>query len=140
MLLTTGRIRQHIDVATSDLRDRIQRLEEDQAELRSLLEGERQLSTLAASVSSAAQAALTIGSALERFAGAMRSPLLRGLAGGLARVSTAWRYIDGTFMPESRREEAYRLDYEQYAAGGRARARRASRHSDGTFAATVRGE
>ena len=31
---------------------------------------------------------------------AMVAPLPRGKAGGLARANTAWRYLDGTFMPE----------------------------------------
>jgi hypothetical protein len=66
------------------------------------------------------------------------APLPRGRAGGLARARTAWRYLDGTFMPEAERavaiEELELADYERYAAGGRARARTARRSEDGTFA------
>jgi uncharacterized protein YpuA (DUF1002 family) len=56
----------------------------------------------------------------------MRAPLPRGRAGGLAGAKTAWRYSDGTFMPEAERtmaiEEFELAEYERYAAGGRARA------------------
>jgi hypothetical protein len=41
--------------------------------------------------------------------------LPRGKAGGLARVRTAWRYGEGTFMPESGKFEAYRQEYERHA-------------------------
>jgi hypothetical protein len=44
-----------------------------------------------------------------------------GRTGGLARASTAWRYLDGTFMPESEKAEARFQEYERYAIGGRAR-------------------
>jgi|HubBroStandDraft_6_1064221.scaffolds.fasta_scaffold1158453_2 hypothetical protein len=123
--------------ATSDLAARVQRLENEQAVLRARLEGERQLRLLTAHISAAAQMAPAIGAAIERFGEAMRAPLPvppRGRAGGLARAKSAWRYIDGTFMPESEREAAYFEEYERYAAGGRARARSASRFTDGTFA------
>jgi hypothetical protein len=112
-------------------------LEGEQATLRSRLEGERQLRILTAHIAAAAQAASVIGAAIERFAEAMRAPLPllpRGRAGGLARTRTAWRYLDGTFMPESEKEAAYLEDYERYAAGGRARALHARRNVDGTFA------
>jgi hypothetical protein len=66
----------------------------------------------------------------------MRAP--RGQAGGRVRAQRAWRYSDGTFMPESERiaaiEDAALVKYERYAAGGRARAHSAGRFSDGTFA------
>ena len=113
--------------ASSDLR-------REHAELRARLESERQLRILAAQIVGAAQIAPIIGAAIEKFAQAMRAPLPRGRAGGLARASTAWRYFDGTFMPESEKSEAYLADYERYASGGRARAARASRNKDGTFA------
>ena len=109
----------------------------EQATLRSRLEGERQLRILTAHIAAAAQGASVIGAAIERFAEAMRAPLPllpRGRAGGLARTRTAWRYLDGTFMPESEKEAAYLEDYERYAAGGRARALHARRNVDGTFA------
>ena len=121
--------------ATSDLLERIQRLEREQAELRSRLEGERQLRILAAQIVEAAQVAPIIGDAVEKFAQAMRAPLPRGRAGGLARARNAWRYFVGTFMPESEKSEAYLADYERYAAGGRARAAAARRAVDGTFLA-----
>jgi hypothetical protein len=120
--------------ATSDLLERIQRLEREHAELRSRLEGERQLRILAAQIVGAAQIAPVIGGAVEKFAQAMRAPLKHGHTGGLARARTAWRYFDGTFMPESTKLEARVAEYERYAAGGRARATRALRNSDGTFA------
>jgi hypothetical protein len=66
----------------------------------------------------------------------MRAPIQRGRAGGLARAQTAWRYLDGIFMPESAKIEAQIAEYDRYAAGGRARAPRAARSSDGTFLPT----
>jgi len=119
--------------ATSDLTMRVQRLEVEHAALRARLEGERQLRILTAHIASAAQAAPVIGAAIERFAQAMRAPLPRGRTGGLARARTAWRYFDGTFMPESEKDATYLEEYERYAAGGRKRAASAARHSDGTF-------
>jgi hypothetical protein len=127
-------IQNSIDARTSDLLERIQRIEAEQAALRAQLEGERQLRFLAREIHEAAQIAPVIGDALEKFARAMRAPLARGRAGGLARAGTAWRYFDGTFMPESKKSEAYRIEYERYAAGGRARAAVARRLADGTFA------
>jgi hypothetical protein len=120
--------------ATSDLTARVQRLETEYALLRARLEGERQLRLLTAHIAAAAQAAPVIGAAIDRFAQAVRVPLPRGRAGGLSRAKTAWRYFDGTFMPESEKEAAYFEVYERYAAGGRARARKARREADGTFA------
>lgn len=122
--------------ATSDLTARVQRLELEHAALRARLEGERQLRILAAHIASAAQAAPVIGAAIERFAQAMRAPLPRGRTGGLARARTAWRYFDGTFMPESEKEAAYAEEYERYAKGGRGRAAAAQRAADGTFLST----
>lgn len=126
---------------TSDLSARVQRLEVEQAALRARLDDERQLRIVTAQIAAAAQAAPAIGAAIERFAEAMRAPLPlvpRGRAGGLARAKGAWRYLDGTFMPESEKEAAYLEEFERYAAGGRARARAASRCTDGTFAQNVR--
>jgi hypothetical protein len=121
------------DHATSELLEPIQRLEREHAELRARLDGERQLRTLAAQIVGAAQIASVVGEAIESFAKAMRAPSPRGRAGGLSRARSAWRYFDGTFMPESEKFEAYRLDYERYAGGGRARALNAKRARDGTF-------
>lgn len=120
--------------ATSDLLERIQRLESEHAELRSRVEAERQLRILVAEIVGAAQVTPAIGEAIECFARAMRAPLPRGRAGGLARSRQAWRHFDGTFMPESAKFDALLADYERYAAGGRSRARTASRRADGTFA------
>jgi hypothetical protein len=58
--------------ATSDLLERIQRLECEQTELRARLEGERRLRILAARIVGAAQVAAVVGDAVERFAQAMR--------------------------------------------------------------------
>lgn len=121
------------DHTTSDLLCRIQRLEREHAEVRARVESERQLRILAAQIVGAAQVAPVIGGAVEKFAQAMRAPLPRGRAGGLARARSAWRYFDGTFMPESEKSEANLADYERFAAGGRARAARAARDTDGTF-------
>ncbi len=123
-----------IDARTSDIIERIQRIEAEQAALRAEIEGERQLRFLTVEIVGAAQMAPIIGSAVERFAQAMRcAPLARGVAGGRERARTAWRYSDGTFMPESEKYEAYREERERYSAGGRARAAKALRASDGTF-------
>lgn len=119
--------------ATSDLLERIQRLEREHAELRARLEGERQLRILTAQIVGAAQAAPIIGEAVEKFAQAMRAPLPRGRTGGLARARSARRYYDGTFMPESEKEAAYFDEYERFARGGRVRTATGSRAPDGTF-------
>ncbi len=76
---------------TSELLERIQRLESDQAELRAKLEADRQLRFLIANITSAAEVAPEIGAAIERFAQAMRAPLPGGRAGSLARARGAWR-------------------------------------------------
>jgi hypothetical protein len=125
MMLLLGRhtAKQLVDT-TSALLARVQRLEEEQGELRGRLEGERQLRILTANLLAAAQTAPTIGVAIECIAQAMRAPVPRGRAGGLARARRAWRYLDGTFMPESEKEAAYLEDYERYA-------RRARKGSDG---------
>ena len=125
-----------IDRRTTDLLERIQRLEAEQCALRAEIEGERQLRFLTAEIVGAAQVAPVIGNAIEDFAQALRAPLPRGRAGGLARASSAWRYFDGTFMPESEKAQANREAYERYATGGRARAARATRAIDGTFLPT----
>jgi hypothetical protein len=118
---------------TSDIVVRLQRLERAHREIRATLEGERQLRIFFANLISAGQTAPVIGAAIERFAKAMRAPIPCGRAGGLARARHAWRYLDGTFMPESERCEARRQEYERYAAGGRARAASALRAKDGAF-------
>jgi len=121
--------------APTELLESIQRLEREQAQLRARLEGDRQLRFLAVQIVGAAHVAPVIGSAVEKFAQAMRAPLPRGGAGGLARARTAWRFLDGTFMPASFKFEARLAEYQRYAAGGRARAAKATRASDSTFTA-----
>jgi hypothetical protein len=120
-------------IATSELLERVQRLEAEQSLMRGR-ESALQFQLLTANITSAAGAAAIIGEAIDHFAQAMRSPMRRGRAGGLARAKRAWRYLDGTFMPESEKREAFREEYERYARGGRARAATASRSADGTFA------
>ena len=136
MFVSRRRIRDELVHTTSALLARIQRLEDEHTKIHARLEGERQLRIYIAQVAAAARVAPLLGVAMERFAQAMRAPLpvvQRGRAGGLARAKTAWRYFDGTFMPESEKAEAYREEHERYAAGGRARARCALRNWDGTF-------
>jgi hypothetical protein len=116
---------------TSALLERVQRLEEEQTRLRARLEHEHQPRVLKEKITAAAEVTPTVDDAIEEYL-PRSSP--RGRAGGLARARTAWRYVDGTFMPESEKTEAYRAEYERYAAGGRARARSARRYRDGTFA------
>jgi len=122
-----------LSALTSDIAARLQRLELGHLQLRARLESDRQVRLLAANLAGAAQAAPVIGAAIERFARSMRAPFPRGRAGGLARARHAWRYLDGTFMLESEKFEAYREEHERYAAGGRARARTAERTADGRF-------
>jgi hypothetical protein len=133
-------VRDELARTTSVLLARVQRLEEAQAEIRARLKGQGQLRVLTARIAAAAQVAPVVGSAIERFAEAMRAPLPRGRAAGLARPRTAWRYFDGTFMPESERRASDLEEYERYAAGGRARAASAVRNEDGKFIAGVGGE
>jgi hypothetical protein len=45
----------------------------------------------------------------------------------------AWRCADGSFMPESDKMEAYRVEYERYAVGGSTRARTTRRAIKGTL-------
>jgi hypothetical protein len=144
MLFTRERKLDALRATTSTLQERIQQVAAELAELRarlSVLDGPDLIAGIAQRVSyfhaearQAAEARATIGAAVEAFAAAMRTPPPRGRAGGLARARTAWRYLDGTFMPESVKLEAYREEYERHSAGGRARARTALRNPDGTFA------
>jgi hypothetical protein len=126
------------DPRTSDILERIQRIEAEQAALRAQIEGERQLRFLATHIVGAAQTTQIIGTAIDNFAQAMRAAQPRGRTGGLARNRNAWRYFDGTFMPEAAKNEAYEIERERYAAGGRARAAKALRADHGTFLAVAR--
>jgi hypothetical protein len=126
----------------SELLGRIQRLEKEHAELFARIEGEAALRRIAAQVAEAAHTAPLLGDALEGFALAMRRPLKRGRAGGIARARQASmlreRWTDGRFMAHSDWEQIERKiaddAYMRYAAGGFARAAAAVRLSDGTFA------
>src|SRR5208283_5378654 len=86
----------------SELSERIQRLEKEHAELLARIDGEAALRRMVGEVTAAANAAPTLGSAIEGFASAMRRPLKRGSAGGLARARQALqlreRWSDGRFM------------------------------------------
>jgi hypothetical protein len=136
----------------SELSERIQRLEKEhaellariaaeQADLRARIEGDAALRRIAAEVTAAAHAAPTLGSALEGFAAAMRRPLKRGRAGGLARARQASqlreRWSDGRYMAHADWEQIERelseAEYMRHAAGGFARAVSAVRAPDGTF-------
>lgn len=125
----------------SELRERLQRLESESAALRERLAGEAALRAFSTQIVMAAQLASAVGLAIEAFAGAMRVPLIRGRAGGLARARQALlfneRWLNGHFMAHQEREqmddEIARAEYMRYAAGGLARAATAVRASDGTF-------
>jgi len=126
----------------SELLERIQRLEREHAGLLTRIEGEAALRRLASELSAVANVAPMLASALEGFASAMRRPLKRGRAGGLARAHQASRlrerWSDGRFMAHADWEEIERevseAEYMRYAAGGFARVAGALRFSDGTFA------
>ena len=76
--------RRQIAAQLSDLRQRVQRLEKKNTEIRAHIEGEAAQRITAAQMSAAAQAGLLIGSAVETFAATLRVPLKRGRAGWLA--------------------------------------------------------
>ncbi len=136
MWLTRGALADYVRNATQPVLEHVQRLESDLLHLRGELEGERQLRQMKVPIHAAAHTALAIGAAVENFAQSMRAPLPpvpRGRAGGLARASSAWRFLDGTFMSESEIEELLRQEHERSAAGGRARAATARREPDGRF-------
>lgn len=71
MWLLRASERRRLDRITCNLPERIQRLDREQAELRSRLEGERQLRILTAQIDGAAQVAPFIGEAVEKFAQGM---------------------------------------------------------------------
>jgi hypothetical protein len=64
MLLTSRQIKNAIDEFTSDLRDRIERVEITQIALPSRLEAEHRLRTLSPNVAVAAQTAMHLGVAM----------------------------------------------------------------------------
>jgi hypothetical protein len=130
-----------------DISDTHQRLAADLAELRSTIlprlqrveldlihaKLDRFFAELHIAIQLRVRQGLEAAEAVERGFRAMLAPLPLGSAGGLARARTAWRYLDGTFMPESEKEAAYLEEYERYGKGGRARSATAMRASDGTF-------
>lgn len=133
MPILRTRVAKHLLDTASALLERVQQLEEQHAILRARIDGEADFRIFIAQITNAAQAAPIVGEGLERFAQAMRAPLPRGRSGGLARARTAWRYFDGTFMPDSEKFEFYREEYQRYATGGRARAASALRGPNGRF-------
>jgi len=127
---------EQLRTATGAIPERLHRLEQQHARLQGRILGNRALEIFTTSVAVAAQAAPIPGAAIEGFAQAMRAPLPsapRGGAGGIARNPQAWRYNDGTLVPESEKLEAGRCQYERYARGGRARAASAVRDERGRF-------
>jgi hypothetical protein len=117
----------------ADVTDRLQQVEEECARIR--------FGRMASAISEAAELAMRQGLpaalAIAKGLRAVVANLPPGKAGGLARARQAWRYSDGTFMPESEKFAAYREEYERHAAGGRARAKVAARATDGTFLPNV---
>ena len=122
----------------SDLRERIQRLEMENASLRARVESD------ALHRNSAAQTAAVgsiVGWAIESFACAVRTPARRGaLADSLARARHPISVKDGPmvgFMAhedwEQIEREVAEAQYMRYAAGGFARSASATRATDGTF-------
>lgn len=134
--------RSAIEAQVSEISESLQRLQRDHAQLLVHIDGEAALRRVIAGALHAAQNGATIGAALEGFASAMRRPLKRGHAGGLARASLASRigerWPDGRFMAHSDWEQIERevaeAAYMRRAAGGFARAASAMRSLDGTFA------
>jgi len=133
--------------STRQLREQVQQLAQELIELRTNMHVRIQqvetecarigLQRILRELHKAAELAVKLGMpaalAIEKGLRSTAAPLPRGKAGGLARARSAWRYDDGTFMPESEKLEAHREKYERHAAGGRVRAARAIRAVDGTF-------
>jgi hypothetical protein len=132
MLLLNRQIAKHLIETTSALLERVQRLEEEQAVLRGRLEGERQLRLLTARIALRLRPSRLLG---KQSKDSLRQCGHQCRVGAPAdsRARSAWRYFDGTFMPESEKIEAYRVEYERFASGGRVRAAKALRARDGTF-------
>jgi len=133
--------RSTLEAQISEVNGRLQRLERDHAQLIARIEGESALRRLVAAATEAAQTGATIGAAIEGFANAMRRPLKRGRAGGLARARQVSqlreRWSDGRYMAhedcEQIEREVAEAEYMRYAAGGFARVATAMRAADGTF-------
>jgi hypothetical protein len=130
-----------LEARVSEVTDRLQRLEREHAQLLARIEGEAALRRVVAGAIEAAQTGAMIGAALEGFATAMRRPLKRGRAGGLARACQVSRlrerWPDGRYMTHSDWEQIQRevasAEYLRYAAGGFARAEVAARDERGRF-------
>lgn len=123
-----------LPVDLSELRSNVlPRLQRVEHELMSARLG-RSLAELHVAIQLTIDQGLEAAEAVEHGLRGILAPLPRGSAGGLARARTAWRYLDGTFMPEREKELAYLQEYERYAKGGRTRAATAERFADGTFA------
>ena len=140
MLFNRERELQALRITTSTLTQRIQQLSEELAKLRAHIPKPDDPNLAAQLAAHLNRAHATVNRQLDRLLEGIRSGaevaalLTRlGRAGSLARARTAWRYLDGTFMPESVRLDAYREEYERHAAGGGARANFAVRNRDGTF-------
>ena len=120
---------QRLTAEFSELALRLQHIERElmSARLRCLF-GE-----LGVAIRLTVQHGLDAADAMENGLRATVRPLARGKAGGIARAMRAWRYLDGTFMPEKVKEQAFFEEYERYAAGGRARAATAKRGVNGSF-------
>lgn len=118
-----------LDELRTNMHVRVQQVEEECARIRL----QRMLREVHKATHLAIRLSLPAARAIEAALRATAAPLPRGKAGGLARARTAWRYTDGTLMPEEEKIEAYREEYERHAAGGRSRASRAPRALDGTF-------
>jgi phage shock protein A len=80
-----------LEARISEVTDRLQRLERDHAQLIARIEGASALRRVVAAANEAAQTGAIVGAAIEGFASAMRQPLKRGRAGGLARASQGYR-------------------------------------------------
>lgn len=133
--------RSTLEAQISEIRESLQRLKRDHAQLLARIDAEAALRRVVARAVQAAQTGATIGAVLEGFASAMRRPLRRGRAGGLARSTLASRigerWPDGRFMAHADWEQIERevaeAEYMRYAAGGFARVLTAQRGEDGTF-------
>lgn len=132
VLQTHQRLADDISALRSSLLARIQRIENELMAAKL----SRFFSELDAAIRLAVSQGVQAANAIEKSLRASVAALTRGKAGGFARARNAWRYDDGTFMPESEKVAAYAKEYERYAAGGRARAARAQRAEDGTFLGT----
>jgi hypothetical protein len=141
--------RSTLDQQLSELAQRVQRLEQEHAQMEACLGTERRaqieakaaLRSMIAQTDVAARSAPVFGSAFEAFPSVMRRPPKRGHPGGLPRARQISRlderWSDGRFMARDDWEQTEREIAEaedmRYAADGFARAEKAQRPADGTF-------